>query len=497
MARMPVVWCARQCACICVQSVRRPSVSEALMPCSASNNSRPWRVRSSRQRPCNMSHTLQKLREDSRHIFAAGVAAVDPIAAVQRAVVRQGNTLYVDRVAYDLQRYARVYVVGAGKAGATMAHGLEEVLGERLTAGIVTVKYGHSVLVSRVTIHEAAHPVPDAAGVRSAEALIHLAQQAGADDLVFCLLSGGGSALLPAPSPGITLEEKQQVTGLLLECGASIDEINAIRKHLSRLKGGQLARLVMPATLITLVLSDVVGDRLDVIASGPTVPDPTTYQDCLEIIGRYDLLTRLPVSVRTHLQRGQAGELAETPKATDPAFASCQTVIIGNNRLALQAACAEAQARGYTTLLLSSSLEGETRHIARMHAAIAREIRQTQVPLTPPACVLTGGETTVTIRGDGLGGRNQEFALAAALDIAALDGVVILSGGTDGTDGPTPAAGALADGYTVARARALGLVPETYLRRNDSYHFFHALDDLLITGPTGTNVMDMHILLVG
>ena len=444
-----------------------------------------------------MSHTIQQLHEDSRHIFAAGIAAVDPIAAIRRAVVLQGDTLYVDGVPYDLQRYPQVYIVGAGKAGATMTQGLEEVLGERLTGGVVTVKYGHLAPVSRVTIHEAAHPVPDAAGMQGAEALLQVAQQAGTDDLVLCLLSGGGSALLPAPSPGITLVEKQQVTSLLLECGASIDEINAIRKHLSRLKGGQLARLVLPATLITLVLSDVVGDRLDVIASGPTVPDPTTYQDCLEIIRRYDLLPRLPVSVRAHLQRGQAGELADTPKATDPAFARSQTVIIGSNRIALRAACAEAQGRGYKTLLLSSSLQGETRHIARMHAAIVREIRQNGAPLLPPACVITGGETTVTIRGDGLGGRNQEFALAAALDIAGLEGVVVLSGGTDGTDGPTPAAGARADGSTVARAHALGLAPQTCLRRNDSYHFFHALDDLLITGPTGTNVMDMHILLVG
>lgn len=444
-----------------------------------------------------MSRTIQQLREDSRHIFAAGIAAVDPIAAIRRAVVRRGDILYVDGVSYDLRRYAQVYVVGAGKAGATMTQGLEEVLGERLRGGVVTVKYGHLAPVSRVTIYEAAHPVPDAAGMQGAEALFQVAQQAGTDDLVLCLLSGGGSALLPAPSPGITLAEKQQVTGLLLECGASIDEINAIRKHLSRLKGGQLARLVWPATLITLMLSDVVGDRLDVIASGPTVPDPTTYHDCLEIISRYDLLPRLPVSVRGHLQRGQAGELAETPKATDPAFVGSQTVLIGSNRMALQAACAEAQARGYKTLLLSSSLQGETRHIARMHAAIGREIQQSGAPLAPPACVITGGETTVTLRGDGLGGRNQEFALAAALDIAGLESVVVLSAGTDGTDGPTPAAGALADGSTVARAQALGLAPQICLRRNDSYHFFHALDDLFITGPTGTNVMDMHILLVG
>jgi len=444
-----------------------------------------------------MSRTVHQLRDDSRHIFAAGVAAVDPIAAVQRAVVRRGDTLYVDRVPYDLQRYAHVYVVGAGKAGATMAQGLEEVLGERLSAGVVTVKYGHLAPVARVTVREAAHPVPDEAGVRAAQEIIRLVCQAGADDIIFCLLSGGGSALLPAPSPGITLEEKQQITGLFLACGASIDELNTMRKHLSRLKGGQLARLAAPARLITLVLSDVVGDRLDVIASGPTVPDPTTYQDCLEIVRRYDLLTRLPASIRTHLQRGQAGELPDTPKATDPAFTHGQTAIIGSNHVALQAARQAAQARGYATLLLSSSIEGEARQIARMHAAIAREIRQRGEPLTPPACVLAGGETTVTIHGDGIGGRNQEFALAAALDIAGLDGVVVLSGGTDGTDGPTLAAGALVDGYTVARARALGLVPEAFLRRNDSYHFFYALDDLLITGPTGTNVMDMHIVLVG
>jgi hydroxypyruvate reductase len=303
--------------------------------------------------------------------------------------------------------------------------------------------------------------------------------------------------LLPAPSSGITLEEKQQVTSLLLACGASIDEINTIRKHISRLKGGHLARLIAPATLITLVLSDVVGDRLDAIASGPTVPDPTTYHDCVEIIRRYDLLDRLPTSVRTHLLDGQAGYWPETPKVTDTAFARCHTVIIGSNRLALQAARQAAEARGYATLFLSSSIEGETRHIARMHAAIAQEIRRSGEPLAPPACVISGGETTVTLRGTGTGGRNQEFALAAALDIAGLESVVVLSGGTDGTDGPTDAAGAVADGQTVARAHAHGLDPEAFLHRHDSYHFFHALDDLLITGPTGTNVMDIHLLLVG
>jgi hydroxypyruvate reductase len=254
---------------------------------------------------------------------------------------------------------------------------------------------------------------------------------------------------------------------------------------------------VAPATLITLVLSDVVGDRLDVIASGPTVPDPSTFAECHEIIARYALGERLPGSIRTHLQRGLSGDIPETPKAQDPSFARCQTVIIGSNRIALQAACTEARALGYATLVLSSSVQGEAREIARFYAAVGREIRDSGMPLPPPACILSGGETTVTIQGVGKGGRNQEFALAAALDIAKWDGIVVLSGGTDGTDGPTDAAGAVADGQTVSRAQALGLDAESYLKRSDAYPFFAALDDLLMTGPTGTNVMDIYMVLVG
>ena len=441
--------------------------------------------------------SLARLRDDSRAIFAAAVAAVNPLAAVQRAVVRHGDTLEVDGVAYDLRRFAHIYVVGTGKGSAVMAQGLEAILGDRLSAGAVTVKYGHAAPVERVTLYEAAHPIPDAAGVQGADAAMHLARRAGADDLVFCLLSGGGSALWPAPSAGISLSEKQRMTGLLIDCGARIDEINVIRKHLSGIKGGQLARLAAPARLITLVLSDVVGDRLDAIASGPTVPDPTTYRDCLDILARYDLIDRLPDSVHAHFQQGLAGNVAETPKAGDPVFELGQTVVVANNRLALHAAREAAEARGYTTLLLASTLEGEARHIARMHAAIAQEICQTGQPVLPPACVISGGETTVTVRGTGKGGRSQEFALAAALHIAGLDGTVVLSGGTDGTDGPTDAAGALVDGRTVARAEALGLQPEAFLHRNDAYPFFQALDDLLLTGPTGTNVMDVYVVLVG
>ena len=443
------------------------------------------------------SASLARLRDDSRAIFAAGVAAVDPLVAVQRAVRRAGDTLTVDGVAYDLRRFSRIFVVGTGKGSAVMAQGLEEILGQRISAGAVTVKYAHTASVERVKLYEAAHPIPDAAGVQGANAAMELVRQAGADDLVFCLLSGGGSALWPAPSAGISLAEKQRMTGLLIDCGARIDEINVIRKHLSGIKGGQLARLAAPARLITLVLSDVVGDRLDAIASGPTVPDPTTFRDCLNILTHYDLLDRVPDSIRDHVQQGLGGSAAETPKAGDPVFGLGQTVIVASNRLALRAARQAAEARGYTTLLLSSTLEGEARHVARVHAAIAQEICHSGQPIAPPACIISGGETTVTVRGDGKGGRSQEFALAAALHVAGLDNTVVLSGGTDGSDGPTDAAGALVDGRTLARAEALGLQPEAFLHRNDAYHFFQALDDLLLTGPTGTNVMDMAVMLVG
>ena len=443
------------------------------------------------------SASLARLRDDSRAIFAAGVAAVDPRFAVQRAVVRRGDTLEVDGATYDLQRFGRIFVVGTGKGSAVMAQGLEAILGERISAGAVTVKYAHTAPVDRVKLYEAAHPIPDAAGVHGANAAMQLVRQAGADDLVFCLLSGGGSALWPAPSRGISLAEKQRMTGLLIDCGARIDEINVIRKHLSAVKGGQLARLAAPARLITLVLSDVVGDRLDAIASGPTVPDPTTFRDCLNILTHYDLLDRVPDSIRDHLQQGLGGSAAETPKAGDAVFELGQTVIVANNRLALHAAREAAEARGYRTLLLSSTLEGEARHVARVHAAIAQEICHSGQPVAPPACIISGGETTVTVRGDGKGGRSQEFALAAAPHVAGLDKTVVLSGGTDGSDGPTDAAGALVDGRTLARAEALGLQPEAFLHRNDAYHFFQALDDLLRTGPTGTNVMDMVVMLVG
>jgi hydroxypyruvate reductase len=437
------------------------------------------------------------LRSHARAIFQAGVDAVEPRAAVLRHVRLQGDVLEVAGRRHDLSAVDGVYVVGMGKASAVMAAALEDILGDRVLGGVVSTKHGHGVPTRKVEVLEAGHPVPDEDGVRAGEELGALLEQTGPRDLVVCVVSGGGSALLPAPAEGLTLEDKQETTRRLLECGAAIHEINAVRKHLSRLKGGRLAQRAAPSALVSLILSDVVGDPLDAIASGPTVPDPTTYGGCLRILARYGLEGRIPEPALGLLRRGARGEVPETPKPGDPAFERTHTVIVGNNARALEAARERARALGFNTLILSSMVEGETRDVARVHAAVAKEILATGNPVSRPACVLSGGETTVTIRGAGRGGRNQEFALAAALDIEGLDDVLLFSGATDGTDGPTDAAGAWADGTTVRRGREAGLDAAAMLRENDSYTFFDAVGDLLVTGPTRTNVMDLRVVLVG
>jgi glycerate 2-kinase len=438
----------------------------------------------------------EELRQNLHAIFQAALRAVDPGEAIRTHVRRDGNWLYVADRTYDLRQYDALYVIGVGKAGAAMVIAVEALLGDRLCGGHVIVKYGHGGPVKHVTLHEADHPIPDEAGVRATRTLLDFVNGRGPRELLICLLSGGGSALSPAPVEGITLAEKQEVTRLLLACGATIHEINALRKHISQIKGGQLARLVFPATLITLVLSDVVGDSLDVIASGPTVPDTSTFADCLEILGKYQLLATVPTAIRHHLEAGISGARPDTPKPGDAIFARTQTVIIGRNLQALEAASRQATALGYHSLILSSAIEGETREVAKVHAGIAKEVLASGHPIAAPACILSGGETTVTLRGQGKGGRNQEFALALALAIRNSPGIAAMSGGTDGTDGPTDAAGAVADWTTCARAEQCGLHPREALENNDAYPFFERLGDLLITGPTQTNVMDVRVMLI-
>lgn len=440
-----------------------------------------------------------ELRRAAEAIFRAGVAAVDPEGALRRVVRRRGGRLLVGDLSLALDRLEHIYVVGAGKAGVAMTRALIGVLGDRISGGVVNVPAtGHSSrdrLMARIRLVSAGHPIPDAAGLTGAEAMIRLLQQARPHDLVLCVISGGGSALLPAPVPGVTLQEKQALTRLLLRSGATIQEINALRKHLSRLKGGGLIRLAAPARVIALILSDVVGDPLDAIASGPTAPDPTTFADCLAILRRYGLTRRVPRAVLRCLRSGAAGRLPETVKPADPLLARGRNLLVGTNAMALRAAAAQARQLGFRPLILSSSVEGEAREVARVQAAILREVRRRGLPIRPPACLLAGGETTVTVRGHGRGGRNQELALAAAPALDGLRGVGLLCAGTDGVDGPTEAAGAWVDGTTIARARALGLDPRGCLEDNDAYSFFRRLGDLLVTGPTGTNVMDLMLML--
>lgn len=438
----------------------------------------------------------EQARRQLDEIFSAGLQAVDPRAAVLRSVERKGDVLRVAGRSYALNDYERILIVGAGKAGAPMAQAMEEVLGERIHQGRVTVKYGHALPLERVEVLEAAHPVPDEQGIAATERVMELCRGAGERDLVFCLISGGGSALLVCPARGIGLREIQAVTSELLSCGASIGEINAMRKHLSQVKGGQLARLCSPAPVITLILSDVVGDPLDVIASGPTVPDSSSFPQCMEIVERYGLSGRLPAAVLEILKRGAGGAVPENPQAGDDLFQRVQNEIVGNNLSAVLAAAEKASELGYRPLVLSTRMEGETRIVSRVHADIFREVRATGYPASPPLCILSGGETTVTLKGKGKGGRNMEFSLAAAIHLQGERDIYFLSGGTDGTDGPTDAAGAYADGTTVERGRSMGLDPNAFLEENDSYAYFEKLGDLLVTGPTKTNVMDLRVCIL-
>ncbi len=438
------------------------------------------------------------LRRDAVRILHAALGAVDPSAAVRRHVRREGTQLVVGEQRLALDRYRHVFVLALGKAAYPMAYALQVLLGSRLDRGVLVTKYGHlaAALDERWIVIEAGHPVPDENSVRGAQALAALAEQAGAEDLILCALSGGGSALATWPVEGISLSDLQAVTDLLLRAGATIHELNAVRKHLDRIKGGGLARFAYPATVLALVLSDVVGDDLSVIASGPMAPDPSTFHDAWRVLNRYGLLERVPLPVRLHLEAGLHGRVPETPKPGDEIFRRVSHVIVASNRLAAQAALEEATRLGYHPHLLSTFVEGEAREVARVIAAVAKEIVTTGQPVPPPACVVWGGETTVTVRGGGRGGRNQELALAAAIALQGWPGVVIASLGTDGIDGPTDAAGAIADGESIHRAYLLGLDALAHLNANDAYAFFEALGDLIRTGPTGTNVNDIGVLLI-
>jgi hydroxypyruvate reductase len=429
-------------------------------------------------------------RQAAQAIWSAALAAANVEPLVRRALTLRGATLLAGGHAFDLSRLQRVAVLGCGKAGGAMARAAEAVLGDRIAEGLVVVKDGHTVPTRRVELVEASHPVPDARGQSAARRLMDLARRARADDLILFLISGGGSALVPAPAPPVTLEEKQAVTRLLLEAGATIGELNAVRKHLSLLKGGQLARAASPASVVSLILSDVIGDPLDVIASGPTAPDPTTFAEALAVLDSRGVRGQAPASVVARLEAGRRGEVEETPKPGDALFERVLNLVIGNNALVIGAAAARARELGYEPHVMTAALQGEAREAGRWLVDRARR-------RGPRACVIAGGETTVTVRGPGRGGRCQEFALAAALTLGPGEDLVVLAAGTDGTDGPTDAAGGLVDAGTVDRGRAAKLDPDRALADNDAHPFLAAAGDLVMTGPTNTNLLDLYLVVGG
>ena len=444
-------------------------------------------------------HSIQNALDGDgiQAVQRAAMAAVEPGAAVRRHLHCESDQLRIGERTYDLAHVERIWVVGGGKAATAMSAALFGMLGDRLSGGLVITKYGHVDPrwdTGPVQVVEAGHPIPDEAGVDGARRMADLLGKVSGGDLVLTIVSGGGSALLTLPAEGVTLSDLQRTTDLLLRSGANIVELNTLRKHLSQIKGGGLARMAGQVPVASLILSDVVGDPLDVIASGPTVPDPTTFADAWAVQERYGLTRRVPVAVCNHLKAGLDGKLPETPKPGDAVFERTQTVVIGSNRLAAEAAVEAAQAHGLNALLLSTFVEGEAREVARVAAALVKELVCHDRPVPRPACLVWGGETTVNVRGQGLGGRNQELALAAAVAMEGLPEVVLVALGTDGTDGPTDAAGAVATGETIARARSLGLDPVAHLADNDAYPFFDALGDLIRTGPTGTNVNDLLFL---
>ncbi|MBI3456518.1 MAG: glycerate kinase [Candidatus Rokubacteria bacterium] len=440
---------------------------------------------------------LARLRSAARTILAAAIAAGDARHLTRQALRLEGTRLSVAGRTFDLERVRRIVVVGAGKASGEMAEALESVLRDRISEGLVVVRERRAAPPGRVRVVEAGHPLPDERGRAAAEELRGLVRGLGPEDLVFCLGSGGGSALAPLPVQGVSLAEKEAVTRLLLEAGATINELNTVRKHLSDLKGGQLAREAAPASVVGLLLSDVIGNPLDVIASGPTAPDPTTFADALAVLDQFGLRGRVPAAPRAHLEAGARGERPDTPKPDDPVFARVTNLVVGNNGLVAEAAVYAARRLGYAPLLLTRCLQGEAREAARVFAAVLQEAAQTGQPVSRPGCLIAAGETTVTVRGPGKGGRCQEFCLALVPVVAALPGVVVLAAGTDGADGPTDAAGAFVDETTLARARGAAVDHRAALAANDAYSFFSALGDLIVTGPTGTNLMDLYIGLLG
>ncbi len=430
-------------------------------------------------------------------IFALDEAlrAADPRAIMREKVAIKGTILTLERIKLNLSDFRRVIVIGGGKATAGMAIEMEKILANHLSKGIVNIPdytrpKPHS---PKIVFHPATHPIPSTKGIKGVQKMLELVGSPSTDDLVICLISGGGSSLMPMPIEGIEISEYQEITNLLLKSGANINEINTIRKHLSAIQGGRLAQKLYPARVLSLIISDVVGDNLDIVASGPTIPDSTTYLDAKQILVRHGLWSKVP-KVSASIESGVSDKSLETPKPGSKIFKRVSNVLIGNNRESCEAATRHLKSVGYRAMILSTRVQGEAREVAKIFSGILSDIRNQGLPLRTPAALVAGGETTVTVSGHGRGGRNQELSLSVALGISGLQDVAFASIGTDGVDGPTDAAGAIVDGQTIGRASKIGMNANSLLENHDSYTYFKRLGDLLITGPTGTNVNDVMVL---
>lgn len=442
-----------------------------------------------------VSHGDSELRKEALDILNAGLLRADPGKATRDLVKLQGGTLSIGSASWPVDRFRNIYVFGAGKATFPIAKALDDILGKKITEGAVTCKEGQEGRLDNMELFLASHPIPDERGMRAAERILSIARKTGPEDLVFACITGGSSALMPLPVPEITLEEKKTANQILLTCGANIIEINSVRKHLSLIKGGRLAQAVHPeALLVNLTVSDVIGDPLDYITD-PTVPDTSSFQDAKNTMDKYDLWEKMPPSICAYLRASPPAR--ETPKSLQPR--RIQNHIIVEGDAACKGAAERARELGFATMILSTMFEGESRELGRTFGFIAKEVRLNSRPVTAPCAFIGGGETIVTIqdgKASGLGGPNQEFALGAALEIKDLDNVVVAGLDTDGTDGPTPFAGGLADGKSLARGRESGLDLFDSLKRHDAACTLEATGDILITGNTGTNVNDLKLLLL-
>ena len=439
---------------------------------------------------------LDKLHRDVLAAMDEALQTASPTRIIRRHARLSHDTFHVDKLNFPLKQDRRLFVIGAGKASGYMGEEIERILGKRIADGLIIIPdylrprpRGH-----RIGYHLGTHPIPSQKNTQGVGQILRLVENSTAGDLIIVLLSGGASALMDYPSGGISLEDERKTTLLLLKSGASIHEINTVRKHISRVKGGRLAEAVHGARVLTLIISDVVGDQVDTIGSGPTAPDPTTYLDAKQVLEKYNLWTRVPAQVKRTIEAGVNGVLAETPKQRDKAFRYVNNIIVGSNRESCRAAASYLNKAGYHSQVFSTRIGGEAREAGRKLGSVATDLHDNGSPLSLPAALTSGGETTVTVKGNGKGGRNQELALAAAVSIAGYERIVVGSLATDGVDGPTDAAGAIADGTTVKRGKKLGMDAEDYLRKNDSYNYFRRLGDLIMTGPTGTNVNDIMII---